>query len=45
MEKQEKDMVELHKRCVKNYLVQRSLKHGKIKKFFIVYDYYLALRI
>ena len=42
MEKQEKDMVELHKRCVKNYLVQRSLKHGKIKKFFIVYDYYLG---
>lgn len=42
MEKQEKDMVELHKRCVKNYLVQRSLKHGKIKKFFIIYDYYLG---
>lgn len=42
MEKQEKDMVELHKRCVKNYLVQRSLKHGKIKKFFIVYNYYLG---
>lgn len=42
MEKQKKDMVELHKRCVKNYLVQRSLKHGKIKKFFIVYDYYLG---
>lgn len=46
MEKQEKDMVELHKRCVKNYLVQRSPKHGKIKKlikkFFIVYDYYLG---
>lgn len=42
MEKQEKDMIDLHKRCVKNYLIQRSLKHRKIKKFFVVYDYYMG---
>lgn len=41
MLKQDKELVELHKRCVKTYLVQRSLKHGKIKKFFIVYDWYI----
>ena len=39
MLKQDKELVELHKRCVKTYLVQRSLKHAKIKKFFIVYDW------
>lgn len=42
MLKQEKEMVELHKRCIKNYLIQRSLKHSKIKKFFIIYDYYVG---
>ena len=36
MLKQDKELVELHKRCVKTYLVQRSLKDRKIKKFFIV---------
>ena len=41
MLKQDKELVELHKRCVKTYLVQRSLKHRKIKKFFIVYDWYI----
>lgn len=41
MLKQDKELVELHRRCVKTYLVQRSLKHAKIKKFFIVYDWYI----
>lgn len=41
MLKKDKELVELHKRCVKTYLVQRSLKHRKIKKFFIVYDWYI----
>lgn len=44
MLKQDKELVELHKRCVKTYLVQRSLKHSKIKKFFIVYDWYINPR-
>lgn len=39
--KQNKELLELHKRCCKTYLVQRSLKHSKIKKFFIVYDWYI----
>lgn len=39
--KQNKELLELHKRCVKTYLVQRSLKYRKIKQFFIVYDYYI----
>lgn len=41
MLKQDKDLVELHKRCCKSWLVQHSLKHSKIKKFFIVYDWYI----
>ena len=41
MLKQDKELLELHKRCCKTYLVQRSLKHSKIKKFFIIYDWYI----
>ena len=42
MDNQDKDMVALNQRSVKNYLVQRSLNHGQIKKFLIRYDYYLG---
>ena len=42
MLKQDKELVELHKRCCKTYLVQCSLKHSKIKKFFILYDWYIT---
>lgn len=41
MLKQNKELLELHKRCCKTWLVQHSLKHSKIKKFFIVYDWYI----
>lgn len=41
MLKQDKELVELHKRCCKSWLIQHSLKHSKIKKFFIVYDWYI----
>lgn len=41
MLKQNKELVELHKRCCKSWLIQHSLKHYKIKKFFIVYDWYI----
>lgn len=43
MLKQDKELVELHKRCCKSYLIQHSLKHSKIKKFFIVYDWYINI--
>lgn len=39
--KQNKELLELHKRCVKTHLVQCSLKYRKIKQFFIIYDYYI----
>lgn len=42
MLKQDKELIELHKRCCKTYLVQHSLKHAKIKKFFIIYDWYIT---
>ena len=41
MLKQDRELLELHKRCCKTYLVQRSLKHSKIKKFFIIYNWYI----
>lgn len=39
--RQNKDLLELHKRCITDYLVQRSMKVAKRKKFFILYDHYI----
>lgn len=44
MLKQDKELVELHKKVIKTYLVQHSLKHSKIKKFFFLYDIYVTHR-
>lgn len=32
-----KELLELHKRCCKTYLIQRSLKNFRIKQFFVIY--------
>lgn len=36
-----KEYLELHKRCVKTYLVSKSLDYQTIRKFFIIYDKYI----
>lgn len=36
-----KELIELHKRCITDYLVQRSMKLSKRRKFFIIYDFYI----
>lgn len=37
--KANKELIDIHKRCITNYLIQRSLKHKFQKKFFILYDH------
>ena len=37
-----KELLELHKRVITNYLIQKSLKIKKRKKFFIIYDSYIS---
>lgn len=39
--KNSKEYLELHRRCVKTYLVSKSLDYPTIKKFFIIYDKYI----
>lgn len=39
--KANKELLELHKRCITTYLIQRSLKHKYQKKFFVIYDRYI----
>lgn len=39
--KDKKELLELHERCIKTYLVSKSLEYSTIKKFFIVYHKYL----
>lgn len=39
--KADKELVELHKRCITTYLIQRSLKHKRQKQFFKIYDTYI----
>lgn len=36
-----KEYLELHKRCVKTYLVSKSLDYPTIRKFFVIYDKYI----
>lgn len=40
-QKQNHELLELHKRCITDYLIQKSLKLSKRKKFFIIYDHYI----
>lgn len=39
--KQNKDLIDLHKRCITEYLVQRSLKLKSRNKFFKIYHFYI----
>lgn len=36
--KANRELLELHKRCIITYLTQRALKHKYQKKFLIIYD-------
>lgn len=39
--KANRELLELHKRCIVTYLTQKAVKHSKQKKFFIIYDHYI----
>lgn len=41
LDKANKELIDLHKRCITTYLTQRSVKHRIQKKFFILYDKYI----
>lgn len=41
LKKDLKELIELHKRCIKSYLVARSVKYKTRKKFEKLYDYYI----
>lgn len=36
-----REYLELHKRCVKTYLVSKSLDYPTVRKFFVIYDKYI----
>lgn len=37
-----KELLELHKRVILNYLLSKSIKLRSRKKFFIIYDWYIS---
>lgn len=39
--KANRELLELHKRCIVTYLTQKAVKYSKQKKFFIIYDHYI----
>lgn len=39
--KANRELLDLHKRCIITYLTQRSVKHRTQKKFFTIYDKYI----
>ena len=40
--KANRELVDLHKRCIITYLTQRSIKHKTQKKFLALYDMYIS---
>lgn len=41
LKKDLKELIELHKRCIKSYLVSKDVKFKTRKKFNILYDFYI----
>ena len=41
LKKDLQELIELHKRCIKSYLVSKSIKFKTRKKFEKLYDYYI----
>ena len=41
LKKDLKELIELHKRCIKSYLVAKDVKFRTRKKFEKLYDYYI----
>lgn len=41
LDKANKELIDLHKRCITTYLTQRSVRYRIQKKFFILYDKYI----
>lgn len=39
--KANKELIDLHKRCIITYLTQRSVRHRTQKKFLVLYDMYI----
>ena len=39
--KANRELLDLHKRCITTYLTQRSVKYRTQKKFFKIYDKYI----
>lgn len=37
-----KELLELHQRCCKTYLIQKSLKNSRIKQFFVIYNTFIS---
>lgn len=44
IKKHREELLELHKRCIKTYLIQRGLKLRHREKFFRLYDIYVSER-
>ena len=41
LKKDLKELIELHKRCIKSYLVSKDIRYKTRKKFEKLYDYYI----
>lgn len=41
LKKDLKELIELHKRCIKSYLVAKDIRYKTRKKFDKLYDYYI----
>lgn len=41
IKKSNEELLEIHKKCITNYLIQRQIKISKRKQFFALYEHYI----
>lgn len=41
IKKSNEELIDIHKKCIINYLIQRQIKITRRKQIFIIYDHYI----
>lgn len=41
IKKSNEELIDIHKKCITNYLIQRQIKITRRRQLFIIYDHYI----
>ena len=42
IKKSNEELIDIHKKCITNYLIQRQIKITRRRQLFIIYDHYIS---